>query len=43
VGVASVDAAKPEDFFGVVELVVPLLVNLASSAVTAGNRRADPG
>lgn len=36
VGVASVDAAAPGDFFGVVELVVvPLLVNLASSAVTA--------
>ena len=35
VGAASVDAAVPGDFFGVVELVVvPLAVNLASSAVT---------
>lgn len=34
-GVASVEAAAPGDFFGVLELVViPLLVNLASSAVT---------
>jgi len=34
-GVASVDAAAPGDFFGVLELVViPLLVNLASGAVT---------
>jgi len=36
VGAATVDAATPGDFFGVVELVVvPLLVNLTSSAVTA--------
>jgi hypothetical protein len=50
-GVASVDAPVPGDFLGVVELVVvPLAVNLASSAATAlvGRlvarlRRAGPG
>ena len=35
-GVASVDTATPGDYFGVLELVViPLLINLASGAVTA--------
>ena len=36
VGLAAVGTARPGDFFGVVELVVvPLAVNLASSAITA--------